>query len=869
MNLHKKSYVHSLLVIGVYSLGLIGIAACGGSSSGGGGGGSGSGGSGGDADGGVDPPRPTTVVVAQLPERLSGSEAGLRAILAIDGGTALAMTVSGNEARAEVELADGPHDFAVTWLANDGTVIADFELASATTNVTIGDPVFNADIAADAYAYGDDDGDLFSNIAELSAGSDLTDAGDTPVMSRMVVPGTLETAGVTEIFGTDMGGTRIKLSPTLQPSGSANTSFLVSPDGRYVALTADATDDNINDVYVVPVDGSTPAVKVSSVGFVIVPGTTFISASSLQWAPDSSRIAWRGDFRADNVTELFTATPTGSQQAVNGPMVPNGNVNSFIWSPDSTRLAYRADQDTDNVLELYTAFPDGTGRLKVSGPMALDGDVSTFGWAPDSSRLAYISDEDLDNQIELFTADPAVAGSAIRVSLNPVHPDADVSSNFIWAPDSSRIAYTHDRDTDGVNDLYTTVPDSAAQVFKINKTSLIAGQFQSISFAWSPDSTLLAYRGDVETDNVNELFIDTFNSQRASPKVSGTLVGMGGVSEFEWSPDGSQLVFTADANIDQILEVFSVDSAAGTPRLLLSPSAVTTDSVNANILQFTADGSRVVFFAEHDVDNATDLFSATPGVANSAVNLSQLSVPAAPPGGSSSGSASISGQFSVLSPDSRTAFYQEATFFNDGINPATQRQNVHTTPVDGSGPIIDLIADNTEPTGSPFTNGWTLAGERAAFVHNLDTADLIGLELISTKADGSGLINHTAPVVDNGAQSNFAQNAGELPETEDNDDTGRAQVLPFPLPVAGTVSPTDEDFFRFTPPVSGTYEFQLSTTAGVNIEIRDSDGLTVLPGGSGAKLVRPALTAGSTYFVKLSGNGDYRFAFGQQRINNP
>ena len=702
---------------------------------------------------------------------------------------------------------------------------------------------------------GGDDGDDGGGVASV-----------TPVISRMVVPGDLETDNVVEIFGTDMGGTRIKLSPTLQPSGSANT-FIVSPDGRYVALVADATDDNINDVYVVPVDGSTPAVKVSIIGIGIIPGTHSVSASSLKWAPDSSRIAWRGDFRADNITELFTATPMGSQQPVNGPIDPNGDISSFIWSPDSTRIAYRGDQDTDNVTELYTAFPDGTGRLKVSGPMVLNGNVSTFKWAPDSSRIAYTSDEDLDNETELFTANPAVAGSAIRVSLNPVHPDADVSSNFIWAPDSSRIAYTHDRDTDGVSDLYTTVPDSSSVVFKVNNTSLIAGQFQSINFAWSPDSTLLAYRGDVVTDNINELFIDTFNSQRTSPKVSGTLVGMGGVNQFEWSPDGSILVFTADANIDQISEVFSVDSAAGTPRLLLSPSAVTTGSVSASISEFTADGSRVVFFAEHAVDNSTDLFSATPGVANSAVNLSQLSVPAAPPGGSSSGSASISLP-SVLSPDSRTVFYQEATSFNDGVNPTTQRRNVHTTPVDGSGPIVDLIADNTEPGGNPFTSGWTLAGERATFVNDPDTTDAIGLQLFSTKADGSGLINHTAPVVDGGAQNNFHQNAGEGTEAVDNDDTGRAQVLPFPLPVAGTVSPTDDDFFRFTSPVSGTYEFQLSTTAAVNIEILDTDGLTVLPGGSGAKLVRLTLTAGSTYFVKLSGNGDYRFTFRQQRINN-
>ncbi len=59
------------------------------------------------------------------------------------------------------------------------------------------------------------------------------------------------------------------------------------------------------------------------------------------------------------------------------------DVDSFEWAPDSSRLAYRADQDTINVKELYSSRPDGTDNMKISGDLVPGGNVTnTYEWVP-------------------------------------------------------------------------------------------------------------------------------------------------------------------------------------------------------------------------------------------------------------------------------------------------------------------------------------------------------------------------------------------------------------------------------------------------------------------------------------------------------
>ena len=77
--------------------------------------------------------------------------------------------------------------------------------------------------------------------------------------------------------------------------------------------------------------------------------------SSLQ-APDGSRLVYLADAEQDEVYELFSV-PIGGGTAtkLNGPLVAGGDVSNGVLlyqiSPDSSRVVYLADQDADEVFE--------------------------------------------------------------------------------------------------------------------------------------------------------------------------------------------------------------------------------------------------------------------------------------------------------------------------------------------------------------------------------------------------------------------------------------------------------------------------------------------------------------------------------------
>ena len=98
------------------------------------------------------------------------------------------------------------------------------------------------------------------------------------------------------------------------------------------------------------------------------------------------------------------------------------------------------------------------------GPSEAGGNVEDFLWAPDSSRIAYVADQDTNDKDELYTSLPDGSNN-VKVSGTLV-PSGDVM-DFLWAPNSSRIAYRADQDTNNRNELYNSQPDGSNNV-KVN-----------------------------------------------------------------------------------------------------------------------------------------------------------------------------------------------------------------------------------------------------------------------------------------------------------------------------------------------------------------------------------------------------------------
>ena len=141
---------------------------------------------------------------------------------------------------------------------------------------------------------------------------------------------------------------------------------------------------------------------------------------------------------------------------VSGLMPPFGDVGPiFQISPDGRYAVYLADQDTDGVLELYSVLLGGGSPVRLNPPLPFGRNVTSFRISPDSSRVVYLTDQQTDNVIELYSV-PLGGPAAAGIKLNGALVAGGNVGIFQISPDSSRVVYRADQDTDEVFELYMT-----------------------------------------------------------------------------------------------------------------------------------------------------------------------------------------------------------------------------------------------------------------------------------------------------------------------------------------------------------------------------------------------------------------------------
>lgn len=259
-----------------------------------------------------------------------------------------------------------------------------------------------------------------------------------------------------DLFGVPIGGRipPVRLNEHLQ-SGYGPEEFELTPDGR-LAVYSQYDDDDVLQLFVVPVEGSSPPGRLSR-----VPPTN-LGAPSFAIGPDGSRAVYRADQEAGDVFELYSVPIDGASAAlkISGPLVAGGDVQSpFQISPEGQWVVYGADQQQDEVFEVYSVPIDRSARpTKVSGPLPAGGDVVDFRIGPDGRDVLYRADQRSDEVFELFRTPIDRSKQSERVNA-PLVEAGDVSDRyglplFEITPDSDRILYVADQDTDSVHELY-------------------------------------------------------------------------------------------------------------------------------------------------------------------------------------------------------------------------------------------------------------------------------------------------------------------------------------------------------------------------------------------------------------------------------
>ena len=408
------------------------------------------------------------------------------------------------------------------------------------------------------------------------------------------------------VQGSAQAANPIKLNGTLVAGGDVSGAGLqFSPDGSRVLYYADQLTDGINEIFSVPSLGGT-AVKLN--GPLVVGGA--VTSSSLTFSPDSSRVLYHADQNVDELLELFSVPASGGTPAkMNDTLVLGGDVFSvgFQFSPDSSRVVYAADQTTDNVIEVYSVPAAGGVSVTLNGPIVAGGDVSLGGiqFSPNGARVLYVADQTTDTTDELFSV-PATGGVAVKLN-GALVAGGDVLSNSVrFGPDSSRVLYGADQNTDEVFEVFSVPPTGGAAV-KLNGALVAGGDVSVGSLQFSPSSNRVLYLADQTTDEVTEVF-SVPAAGGTAVKLNGPMVAGGDVSSIglQFTPNGSRVIYMADQTVDEVDEVFSVPAAGGAAVKLNGALAAGGD-VHFHLV--SPDGSRVVYHADQTADDVNEIFS--------------------------------------------------------------------------------------------------------------------------------------------------------------------------------------------------------------------------------------------------------------------
>lgn len=209
----------------------------------------------------------------------------------------------------------------------------------------------------------------------------------------------------------------------------------------------------------------------------------------------------------------------------------------------------------------------------------------------------------------------ALIASGLASTLQPAHADWRSLSggflpafagvlNFKISPDSRWVAFTVDKDTDDVTELYA-VSITGTTPIRLNPILVNGGDVGASRFAFTPDSKYVIYIADQEVDNRAELYRVPV-SGGDSVKLNTPLVSGGNVTDFKIDPDNARVVYLADQQTNEIFELWSITITGGG---LFKLNGAFVSGGDIGLFDIDRISDRVVYSADQEVDGKFELYS--------------------------------------------------------------------------------------------------------------------------------------------------------------------------------------------------------------------------------------------------------------------
>jgi hypothetical protein len=501
--------------------------------------------------------------------------------------------------------------------------------------------------------------------------------------------------------------------------------YQVSPDGRRAVYRQDAETDGVFDLWSVALPAGTP-VKLNAT--VPSPGVF-----SFRISPDGSRVVYTAAQDTGGVVELYSvpiAGPASAGVKLNGPLVAGGDVadpfpSVFGISANSTRVVYRADQQTDEVFELYSvpiAGPASSG-VKLNGALDTAGDVVGFRLSPNSARVVYQADQQTNEVYELYSVPiggPASSGVKLNGAL-VLGGDVRFTSGFQISPNSARVVYFADQQIDEVVELYSVpIGGPASSGVKLNGALVAGGNVFEAGI--SPNSARVVYRADPQTVFVTELYsVPIGGPASAGVKLNGALVAGGRVGRASISPNSARVVYTADQQTNDVNELYSVPIAGpASAGVKLNGPLVANGDVHV-AFAISPDSTRAVYVADQELDGWPMGYRAPlagPAGADERIWATAVNIPT---------------DFAIL-PDSSAVAVRGNSAFVDGI------VRLWTYPLAGTPDWqgTDWLGGEFQPNGDTFSFELLPDGSGAVYVADQEVDNQFELYLLYFRLWGDG-----------------------------------------------------------------------------------------------------------------------------------
>jgi len=310
--------------------------------------------------------------------------------------------------------------------------------------------------------------------------------------------------------------------------------------------------------------------------------------------PPVERVLYVADQDTNDVVELFSVPGDGSAAPLRlNPALPvGGDVSTTAWRPiPGGRALYLADQNADSVYELFVVPVDGSAPpLALNGPLVPNGDVEDFAQA--GGRVVYRADQDVDLRSELYSV-PDTGG----VAPTPLTPGMNTLKMSL-SRDGSQVLFSTGIFT-GVFDreqLWVVPADGSQAPLLLGDSGFPSGivaYTTFLRFEVLPGNTHAVYMtlDDDKSFLRSNYFAVPLDGSTPPVRLNvNPLFQFGGALRFEAAPDGRHIVFQTDDG-----GVFSPGAPLWSVRPDGSQLVALTPGAKASQFRLSADGVYAVF----------------------------------------------------------------------------------------------------------------------------------------------------------------------------------------------------------------------------------------------------------------------------------